>query len=111
MQTQIRTIFRQLTTKYDDHDTPTPDGIPLEDLSADRLRGGRAEIPPVVTKWRNLEEFDPNSRKHIDLLTSLFDDQLDRKATTSLRGEDAATVLDILARVRVHSSRPITTPN
>ena len=48
-----------------------------------------------------MEQFDPKSPEYLLLLTSLLDDQVDRKATTSLEGEDAATVLDILAGVRV----------
>ena len=100
---QIRDFVHLLITKYKDHETPTVDDVPLDDLSADRSRGGHVEIPPVVSKWRYLEDFDPDSQEHRGFLTSLLDDQLDRKATTSLGGEDAIAVLDILARVRVHS--------
>ena len=100
---QIRALARLFIPKYKDHDTPTPDDVPLDDLPADRSRGDHVEIPLVVSKWRHLEEFDPDSQEYRDFLTSILDDQLDRKATTSLGGEDAIAVLDILARVRVHS--------
>lgn len=62
------------------------------------------EVSPVVSKWRRLERFDPQSQEYLILLTALLDDQLDRQATASLKGESAAIVLDILARVCVHSS-------
>lgn len=100
---QIRDFVHLVIARYKDHETPTADGVPLDDLSVDRSRGGHVEIPPVVSKWRCLEDFDPDSQEHRDFLTSLLDDQLDRKATTSLGGEDAIAVLDILARVCVHS--------
>jgi len=100
---QIRAFVCLLIAKYKDHNTPTPDDVPLDDLSPDRSRGDHVEIPLVVSKWRHLEEFDPDSQEYRDFLTSLLDDQLDRKATTSLGGQDAIAVLDILARVRVHS--------
>jgi len=101
----FRTLFRQPTTKYDgNHDTPTPGGASLRDVLADRLRGGHAETPNIVFKWRRLEQFDPKSPEYLLILTSLLDDRMDRKATTSLEGEDATTVLDILARVRVDLS-------
>lgn len=84
------------------HDTPAPDGAPLRDVSADRLRGGYSETPLVVLKWRNLGQFDPKSQEHSVLLASILDDPMDRRATIALEGEDAAIVLDILARVRVY---------
>jgi len=64
-------------------DTPLQDGVPLRDVLADRLRGGHG---------------------YLLLLTSILDDPMDRRATTGLEGEDAAVVLDILAKVRVHPS-------
>ena len=100
---QIRAFVRLLIAKYKDRGTTTPDGILLDDLSTDQSRGGHVEIPLVVSKWRCLEEFDPDSQEYRDFLTSLLDDQLDRKAATSLGGEDAIAVLDILAGVRIHS--------
>ena len=58
----------------------------------------------IVSKWKRLERLDPTSREHFLLLTSILDDQTDRRATTALQGENAAVVLDILARVRTRSS-------
>jgi hypothetical protein len=100
---RIRVFVRLLTAKYEDRETPTPDGVPLDDLCANQSRGDHAEIPTIVSKWRRLEELDPDSQEYQDFLTSLLDDQLDRKVTTSLGGEDAITVLDVLARVRIYS--------
>ena len=85
-------------------DTPLQDGVPLRDVLADRLRGGHAEVPHVVSKWRRLERLSPGSQGYLLLLTSILDDPMDRRATTGLEGEDAAVVLDILAKVRVHPS-------
>jgi len=95
---RIQNFFRQLILEYNsDNDTPTPDSAPPCDAPADQLRGGH-----IVSKWRRLEQFDPKSQEYLLLLTSILDDRADRKATTSLEGEDAAVVLDILARVRDH---------
>ena len=82
--TEIRGFFRPLIAGPNDG-APTP------------------EVPPIVSKWRRLEQFDPQSQEYLKFLTALLDDRLDRQATTSLKGESAAIVLDILARVCVHS--------
>jgi len=105
---QIQTFFHQLIVKYrGNDDIPTPDGLPLRDAPADRLRGGHAEVPHVVSKWRRLERLSPGSQEYLLLLTSILDDPMDRRATTALDGEDATVVLDILARVRVYPSNRI----
>ncbi|KAF9646448.1 kinase-like protein [Thelephora ganbajun] len=97
---QFQSVFRQLIAKYNgDNGATTPGDVPLHDFSADRLRGGHAEVPHIVSEWRRLEQFDPKSREYLLLLTSLLNDRVNRKATTSLEGEDATIVLDILARV------------
>ena len=105
---QVQTFFRQLIVKYRGNDNaPMPDDVPLRDTPADRLRGGHAEVPHVVSKWRRLERLTPGSQGYLLLLTSILDDPMDRRATTALEGEDAAVVLDILARVRVYPSNRI----
>ena len=98
----ISAFRRGLTSNYyDTHDTPTTHGIHLGDIIANRLRGGQVGIPHIVSKWRRLEKFNPKSQESILILTSILDDPADRRATTALRGEDAAVVLDILAGVRI----------
>ena len=105
---QIQTFFHQLVVKYrGNDDAPTPDVVPLRDTPAERLRGGHAEVPQVVSKWRRLERLSPGSQEYLLLLTSILDDPMDRRATTALEGEDATIVLDILARVRVYPSNRI----
>ena len=97
---QIPVIFRQFfAADHDDHDTPTQGDVPPH--NAPRLQDGHAEIPTVVSKWRRLEQLIPRSQQYLLLLTSLLDSSVDRRATTTLVGEDAAVVLDILAKVRV----------
>jgi len=103
----MQTLFNELIAKYrgnDDTSTPTRDDIPLPNIPAERLRGGHAEVPHVVSKWRRLERFGPGSQEYLLLLTSILDDPMDRRATTALEGEDATVVLDILARVRIRPS-------
>lgn len=101
----MQSLFDQLVATYRGSDeTPTPDDVPLRGVPADRLRGGHAEVPHVVSKWRRLERLSPGSQGYLILLASILDDPMDRRATTALEGEDAAVVLDILARVRVHPS-------
>lgn len=78
-------FFRLLTAKYNDRDAPTTD---------------RSD---VISEWRRLEEFVPNSPEYLSFLASLLGDSLYRKATTSLESEDATVVLDILAGVCSHS--------
>ena len=95
-------FIHQFIAKYrGTNDTPTPDGIPLGDIAANRLRGGHAGIPHIVSQWRRLDKFNPKSQECILILTSILDDPADRRATKALRGEDAAVVLDILAGVRI----------
>jgi len=105
---QIPTFFHQLIANYrGNDDAPTPDAVPLRDAPADRLRGGHEEVPQVVSKWKRLERLSPGSQGYLLLLTSILDDPMDRRATTTLEGEDATVVLDILARVRIYPSNRI----
>ena len=55
---------------------------------------------PILSKWERLDRLNPGSREYHILLTHLLNDDTDRRATTSLEGEEAAIVLDILANVR-----------
>ena len=52
-----------------------------------------------------MDQFDPKSREYALLLKTLLENEVHRKATTSLEGEDATVVLDVLARVRVDPHR------
>lgn len=68
---------------------------------------------PIVSKWTHLDQLDPQSQEYSRLLDSVLDNKVNRKATTSLEGEDAIVVLEILAKVRVdplYSSTAITKP-
>ena len=79
---------------------PTPDRAPLQGVPSDRLPVGLAvRSRAVVSKWESLGKFDPKSKEFSLLLNSLLENEVDRKATTSLEGEDAAVVLDTLAMV------------
>ena len=84
-------------------DAPTPVDVPPQDASADRLRVGQAATSRILSKWRRLDQSDPKSRQYSIILKSLLEKEVDRKATTSLGGEDASVVLDILAKVRTES--------
>ncbi|KAF9777430.1 kinase-like domain-containing protein [Thelephora terrestris] len=88
-------FFRQFLAKG--HDTPTPSEVPLQGTYKRRDR--RAEALRIVSKWRHLDQLDPESQDYPPLLNSFLDDKVDRKATTSLEDEDAIVVLDILAKI------------
>ena len=92
---------RSITKDNDNHDTPTPDGAPRPSTPTDRPQTGLGVTSPIVSKWRRLDHFDPQSQECSLLLRSLLESEVDRKATTSLDGGDATVVLDILAKVRV----------
>jgi len=58
----------------------------------------------LIAEYSNNDTPSPIGDVYLDYPTPLPDDQLDRKATTPSEGEDATTTLDILVRVRAHSS-------
>ena len=98
----LETSPRPLITKdNDNNDAPALDDVPLPGVPPDRPQAGLAVTSPIVSKWRRLDRFDPKSQEHCLLLRSLLETEVDRKATTSLGGEDATVVLDILAKVRI----------
>ena len=90
-----------ITKNNDIHDTPTPESAPLQGVPVDRARVSPAVASRIVSKWRRLDQLHPKSREYSLLIKSLLETEVDRKATTSLGGEDAAVVLDILAKVRI----------
>lgn len=103
---------RPLIVKGSDNpNTPTLDRSPLQGILPDTLPGGLAAGSRVVPKWRRLDQFDPKSKEYTLFLNSLLENEADRKATTSLEGEDAALVLEILAKVCIdrHPARSVTT--
>ncbi|KAF9777432.1 kinase-like domain-containing protein [Thelephora terrestris] len=90
-------LLRRLFGKdNDNHNTPRSDDISLRGAYGQRDR--RAEAFRIVSRWRHLDQLDPELQDYALHLNLLLDDETDRKATTSLEGEDAIVVLDILAK-------------
>ena len=84
----------------DDHSVQPQDDTPPQGASSVGLQDDQTEEPRIVSKWRRLDKLIPRSQEYTLRLTFLLDNEMDRRETVALRGEDAAVVLNILARVR-----------
>jgi hypothetical protein len=96
-----RQFTRLVTEDTNNHNAPTSDCVPLRGAPLDKPRVGPTGTRCVISEWRRLNQLDLKSGEYTLLLNTLLDNEVDRNATTSLEGEDATVVLEILAEVRI----------